>query len=204
MELEQLELEGFLEEASPIVYGVPSDNDEPEPDLYKKWHRAGFMSLRTALDIGRISVDIGSIDATSKKFQGATKIWTPAIPLYTYLKAVYDGRAVELYAENAKAGVPTDEGYVAYGGRMTDEGPISRVLKIHYWNDTTNAFVWKAGHFKARATATGAFIPEDMSSPLSAHMIQVTRVEMAQIYVRMGLALDAFAGKDDEWLKKMA
>lgn len=201
MDFEQLELDGFAEELEPEVDGVPQND---RPDLYKKWHRGGFMSIQPALSIGRVAIDIGAIDPNSKKFQGATKVWTPVVPLYTYLKAVYDFRAIDLYPENPKAGIPTDEGFAAYGGKVTDTGPVSRVLKIHYWNnDNSQAFAWKCGHFKARTTSTGAFIPEDMGSPLSAHMIQVTRTEMAQIYVRMGLALNAYAVKDDEWLKNL-
>lgn len=184
-------------------------NEQFSPELYKKWYNAkgrkGFLSLDTWLDAGKASVDIGEI------VDGAggprnTKVWTNVVALATYLAAVRDGRAGVLYPAKGKDR-PTPETYVYYGGAMTDAGPVSRILKIHHWQDPQGnydetSFVFKTGHFAARMSSSGAFLP-DMSKPVSSNLIRMSRVEMAEMSYRLDLALNAFAATTGDWLAKL-
>lgn len=185
--------------------------EEFQDDVYKKWFKtgskSGFISINTWFEAGKVSVDIGETGAGSLK--GNTKVFTNAIEIATYLRAVYDGNAATLYPERRDG--PTAESFVYYGGGQIEGKPVSRILKIHHWatgkgenkSFDTSAFVWKCGHFQARKTDSGAFIP-DMSKPaLSVNLIKVTRKEMAEIHYRMDLALHAFAAREQDLFRSL-
>lgn len=209
----QDELELLVEEH---MTDTATTDKKYEDDVFKKWFKTGskqgFVSIRAAFPIGKFVIDIGETGDGGLK--GNTQCYVNAVDLATYIKAVYDGVAPRLYTKNGKAGVPTDEGFVYYGGSAKDKNysgnAVSRVLKVHHWvtgsgdsaSFDNNAFVWKCGHFAGKVTATGAILP-NMSSPLSVNSIKVTRVEMAQINMRMQLALSAFAAKQDDFFRSL-
>lgn len=178
-------------------------------DLYKKWFRTGssggFLSLRPWWDAGKLSVDIGEIDA-SGGLRGHTNVWVGVITLSVYLQAVAGGADSVLYPANAKAGLPSP-GMVYYGGAMTDSGPVSRILKVHHWmhgegEEATfdpNGFVWKTGIFEGRRSSTGAFIPDMSRPPRSSNMIKATRLEMAEMAYRLDVGIRAYASEHPDW-----
>lgn len=186
------------------------ENKEFADDLYKKWTKSKglgrFLTVRGWLESGKISVDIGETgDGGLKKH---TQVWANAVSLATYLDAVRLGRAAELYP--AAGGGNTPESFVYYGGGSQDGRPISRVLKISYWTagkdsppDPTS-FAWKTGHFAARKSDTGAFIP-DMSKPLSINLIKMTRAEMAEMATILQLALVNHASNTEpkQWITQI-
>lgn len=188
------------------VYIVSDEEKDWGEDLYKKWFKAGgttgFLSLRPWWDAGKLSIDIGEVKEDGVHH---TNVWCSIINLGLYLKSVYDGTAPRLYPKNDRGGVPTAEGFVYYGGAMTDNGPVSRILKVHHYPQgesfNENAFIWKTGIFKGRKSNTGAFIP-DMSSPLSTNSIKVSRLEMAEIHYRTDLALNAYTAQNADWPAK--
>ena len=110
---------------------------------------------------------------------------------------MHEGRAGSLFPANQKAGIPTKEGFAYYGGGSMEGRDVSRILKIHHWESSDEtfdetAFAWKTGHFVARKSATGAFIP-DMGQRLSADFIRIPRVKMSEMFVRLDLALNSYA-----------
>lgn len=162
-----------------------------EPDIYKRWHRKGFISIRPWSDAGRFVIDIGTIDPNTKAKISNDIAYVNALDLLTYLKAVRDGYGTKLYPIMSPDKVPdrpSDESFVVYGGSDTAEGPISRIFKIHHWaykagdnyQYDNKAFAWKIGVFKANRTSEGAFIAI-RSQSLSYNMIKVDRLEMAKI-----------------------
>lgn len=178
-------------------------------DLYKKWFRSssqgGFLSIRPWWDAGKVSVDIGEIDGNGG-LKSHTNVWCGVVNLGLYLRAVYNGTAEELYPMNERAGAPTPEGFVYYGGAVHDGQPRSRILKVHHWvtgegQYDPRSFVWKTGIFEGRQSKTGAFIP-DMSKPISTNMIKVSRLEMAEIDYRVDLAIRAYAAQNPDWMNK--
>jgi hypothetical protein len=111
---------------------------------------------------------------------------------------------------NPKAGVPTNEGFSHYGGANIEGQPVSRILKVHHWQQEKDkydpsAFVWKCGHFKARKSSTGAFIP-DMRAPISIHSIKVSRQEMNELALALSLALTNHAARTEtiKWLEEIS
>lgn len=188
---------------------LPAGEKDYGEDLYKKWFRTGasggFLSLRPWWDAGKLSVDIGEIDAGGG-LKGHTNVWVGVIQLSVYLSAVANGVDAVLFPANAKAGLPSP-GMVYYGGAMTESGPVSRILKIHHWmhgdgDDASfdkTAFVWKTGIFEGRRSQTGAFIP-DMSKPArSQNMIKASLVEMAEMAYRLDVGIRAFAAQTPDW-----
>lgn len=150
--------------------------------LYKKWFRTktqqGFLTLAPFWRAGKISVDIGEV--SNGKLSGSTLVYADYDIVLSYVRSAAFNIETNIFTSNEGAGV-----LAIYGGANTDKGPVSRLLKIQPWivNNTPdpNSFAWKVGHFKARASEAGAFIP-DMKSPLSQNMIKVTRAEMSVIY----------------------
>lgn len=218
--MEQIEGESTKTQETNFAATVPSEELAPfespplapirqeeektfDDDVYKKWFRtktkSGFLTLRTWLEAGKASIDIGEIaNGTSEN----TIVWCDAVELATYLQAVTNGQGASLYP--VRYGLNEPEGFIHYGGSNSGNQPISRILKVSYWrtgsgdqaNVDSSAFAWKCGHFKARTSDTGAFIP-DMKSPLSVNQIKIARSEMAVMSYRLNLALQRFAGTYD-------
>ena len=99
-------------------------------------------------------------------------------------------------------GIPTNEGFVSYGGGMIEGKPVSRIFKAHYWQagesyDETS-FVWKCGHFAARKSDSGAFIP-DMKQMISMDSIKVSRQDVCSISYLVDLALNSYTSNNTDW-----
>lgn len=177
--------------------------EQPDPeyssDLFKHWfqgkERGGFLSVDPWFEAGKLKIDVGSTQGSKRL--SSTMVWANMIDLYVYLRAVHEGRATTLYPANPKTGIPTAEGFAYYGGSTMESGPVSRIIKIHHWEKAddqfdTSAFAWKTGHFAARKSQTGAYIP-DMSKRLSADFIRIPRVKMSELFVRLDIAINAYA-----------
>lgn len=191
-----------------ITYDANDPIAEPEAvygdALYKKWHRTGFLTVDTWLDKGKMSIDIGTI--SNHGLESSTLVWVNAAELSTYLDAVYDGHAEVLYPTDEKRGAPTPECFAYYGGSHKDGKDISRIIKIHHWPkgetyDTTS-FIWKCGHFEARRSEQGAFIP-NMSKGLSQNSIKMTRREMAELRTKVNLCLIQFVVTNSGWVSSL-
>ena len=186
-----------------IVQPEPQEpeNGQQTPDVYKKWFRtkdrSGFLSMRPWTEKNKLSVDIGEVSPKEGRVQSHTLVWTDLLGLATYLRAIAANTAAVIYPASPRTGVPTPEGYVSYGGGNVDGKPVSRILKVHHWQQgrgddaqyDPTSFVWKAGHFEARTAGQGAFIP-DMTKPISQNLIRVSRAEMAEMAYRIDLLLN--------------
>lgn len=181
------------------------EQEEFSQDLYKHWfkfgERSGFLALRPWLETLKISVDIG--DLTGGSLKQNTLVWANIVELSTYLTAVRNGTAAKLYPKNDKAGAPTDEGFVYYGGGSVNGKAVSRVLKIHLWETKDGSvdqdgFAWKTGHFEGTKSDTGAYIP-NLSKPLSINMIKIPRQKMSEIAFRVELCLIGHAVRNVLW-----
>lgn len=166
--------------------------EERTPAIFKKWFktktRSGFISLTPWFDALKVSVDIGEV--ANGKVTSNTLVWTDLIGLTAYLKSVANGTSLSAYGET--------EEYSTYGGARIEGKPVSRIFKVHQWEDN-KGFAWKTGHFAARQSDSGAFIP-DMTKKISSNLIKVTRPEMHEMALRLELGLQAFtASKPNNW-----
>jgi hypothetical protein len=182
-----------------------SDNKDYENDLYKKWFRSktqsGFLSIRPWFTGMKFKIDIGKTSPDGKLISH-THLYVDAIDFAAYLRAIVNGNASAIFPANERMGIPTSEGFASYGGSKVEGKAISRIFKAHHWTngDTVdpNAFVWKAGHFAARVSDTGAFIP-DMKSPMSVDSIKVTRQDICSISYILDLALNSYVANNQNW-----
>lgn len=186
-----------------------SDNSQNisnyENDLYKKWFRSktqsGFLALRPWYKALKLKVDIGKTSPDGKLIS-STNVFVDIVDFAAYLRSVATVTASVNYPQNEKMGIPTNEGFVSYGGGMIDNKPVSRIFKAHYWQSgdafDDTSFVWKCGHFAARKSDSGAFIP-DMKQMISMDSIKVTRQDVCSISYLVDLALNSYTSTNTEW-----
>lgn len=183
----------------------PNDNKTFDNDLYKKWFRSksqsGFLAIRPWYEALKFKIDIGKTSSDGKLLS-STAVFVDAIDFGAYLKSVANGTAEINYQANERSGVPTNEGFVSYGGATLEGKPISRIFKSHYWQSgeqyDTTSFVWKCGHFAARKSDSGAFIP-DMKQLIRADSIKVTRQDICSISYLVDLALNSYTANNTDW-----
>jgi hypothetical protein len=181
------------------------DTKEYQQDLYKKWFRSktqsGFVAIKPWFKALKMKIDIGKTSPEGKLIS-STNVFVDAIDFGAYLKAINNGTAINIYNANDKLGIPTAEGFASYGGGMIDGKPVSRIFKAHYWmNGETadpTAFVWKCGHFVARKSDSGAFIP-DMKQMISVDSIKVTRQDVSSISYLMDLSMVSYVSNNTDW-----
>lgn len=181
------------------------DKANYESPLYKKWFRSktqsGFISIRPWFQGMKFSVDIGKTSSDGK-LESSTACFVDAVDFAAYLKSIINGTALNNFPANDRAGTAHPESFVSYGGAIINSNPVSRIFKCQYWtsNDVIDpsAFIWKSGHFKARKSDSGAFIP-DMKSPLSVDSIKVTRQEIVSISYLLDLCLQSHVSNNIDW-----
>jgi len=197
---------------SSLEENVPSPSDtqnkEYQTDLYKKWFRSksqsGFLAVRPWFDALKFKIDIGKTSPDGKLLS-STNVFVDAVDFAAYINSIVNGTARINYQSNERMGVPTAEGFVSYGGGIIDNKPVSRIFKSHYWQSGESydetAFVWKCGHFAARKSDSGAFIP-DMKQMISADSIKVTRQDICSISYLVDLALGSYVSNNTDWYEK--
>jgi hypothetical protein len=186
---------------------VSEDNQKSyEKDLYKKWFRSktqsGFLSIRPWFQGLKLRVDIGKTSSDGKLIS-STNVFLDIVDFGAYLKSITNGTAETAYPANEKLGLPTSEAFVSYGGAKIDGKPISRIFKAHHWQNADNSFssdsfVFKSGHFSARMSDSGAFIP-DMKNPISVDSIKVTRQDIHSISYIVDLAIISHVTNRTDW-----
>lgn len=191
---------------------VKSSSEEQKSysqDLYKKWFRSktqnGFLSIKPWMEALKLKIDIGKTSPDGKLIS-STNVFVDTIDFAAYLKSIVSGTSKEIYTVNEKMGLPSLESFASYGGAKIDGKPVSRIFKAHYWTNGESfdetCFVWKCGHFNARVSDTGAFIP-DMKNPLSVDFIKVTRQDISSISYIVDLAMVSYVSQDINWMNNI-
>jgi len=201
-------IDDFMSSLDEDSVPVNKDTKEYQSDLYKKWFRSksqsGFLAIRPWYEALKFKIDIGKTSSDGKLLS-STNVFVDAIDFGAYLKSIVSGTAQNNYPSNAKMGVPTPEGFVSYGGAVVDNKPVSRIFKAHHWQSNDeydpNSFVWKCGHFAARKSDSGAFIP-DMKQLISADMIKVTRQDVCSISYIVDMAISSYVANNTDWYEK--
>jgi hypothetical protein len=173
--------------------------------VYKKWFKSksqsGFLSLTPWNEALKLKIDIGKT-SNDGKLISSTNVFVNFIDFAAYLRCIVNGNASTIYRSNDKMGIPTDEGFVSYGGAVLDGKPVSRIFKSHYWSSgesfDSSSFVWKTGHFSARKSDSGAFIP-DLKSPLSVDSIKVSKQDISSISYILDLCFISYVSSNKEW-----
>lgn len=174
-------------------------------DLYKKWFRSktqsGFLSIKPWFAGMKFKIDIGKTNPDGKLIS-STSVYLDAFDFGAYLRSIVNGTADKNFPANERNGIPSPEGFASYGGAEINGKPVSRIFKAHYWQNgdsfDESAFAWKCGHFAARKSDTGAFIP-DLKSPISVDFLKVTRQDICSISYLIDLSLMAYVSNNSEW-----
>lgn len=181
------------------------DNKDYQQDLYKKWFRSktqsGFLAIRPWHQALKMKVDIGKTSPEGKLLS-STAVFLDSVDFAAYLKSITNLTAPTNYPANDRMGLPTAESFASYGGAMIEGKPVSRIFKSHYWQSgeeyDTTSFVWKCGHFAARKSDSGAFIP-DMKSVISVDSIKVTRQDICSISYLIDLCMISHVTNNQDW-----
>jgi hypothetical protein len=150
--------------------------------LYKKWHRAGFISVGYWPHADRFFIEIGSLDRSTGKLNSATKCFVPVTQFLAYLHAEVHGTMPIIFPDSF------------YGGSTVDGRSVSRVFKLAYWTSQgqpdSTARAFKCGHFEGIRTDSGAIKP-DLKKMISMDLIKMTLAEIADLYQTLTLAVVA-------------
>lgn len=198
-------IDEFIQSLDGISSEHTDANKSFEKDLYKKWFRSssqsGFLAIRPWHKALKMKIDIGKTSSDGKLLS-STAVFVDSVDFAAYLKSVCNNTASHIYPANEKMQAPTPESFVSFGGAMVDGKPVSRIFKSHHWqsNETYDptAFVWKCGHFVARKSDSGAFIP-DMKQLISFDSIKVTRQDISSISYLMDLAMISHVSNNQDW-----
>ena len=199
-------LNGIDQEGSDELNPIPPKQFTTE--LYKKWFRSktssGFLAIKPWFEGMKFKIDIGKT-APEGKLISSTNVYLDAFDSAAYLKSIANGTAITNYPANERTGIPSPEGFSSYGGSEINGKPVSRIFKSHYWQNgdsfDPNAFAWKCGHFAARKSESGAFIP-DLKSPISVDFIKVTRQDICSISYLLDLSLAAYVANNSDWYEQ--
>jgi len=178
---------------------------EYKTELYKKWFKSksqsGFLSIKPWFEGMKFKIDIGKTSSEGKLLS-STNVYVDAMDFAAYLNAIVFGTASTIYSANEKLGLPSGESFASFGGADINGKPVSRIFKSHYWQNgdsfDSNAFVWKCGHFGARKSETGAFIP-DYKSPLSVDFLKVSKQEICSISYLLNISLFGYVSNNPNW-----
>lgn len=163
---------------------------KPHPkDTFKKWSQLNgvqrFTSVRAWPEANKAVIDIGYLEKNVMKSH--TEVYVDLIAFTTYLRAIENNTAAELYK---------DEKFSSYGGAERDGKVISRVFVCEYWDkDSKQAFRLKTGHLVGQKTATGAYMPKSPNEILSSDSMKLTRTDLHEISYRLQLAIDAYVNQ---------
>jgi hypothetical protein len=162
-------------------------NKEFEKPVFKHFFKTksmgGFLTITPFNEGRKFNIEVGEVGADDKLKQ-VTNAYVEFVNLAAFLRAVVRGTASEVYRD-PKVGPAT---FTQFGGALVDNKPVSRVLKITPMftdfnakvYDTPLPFQWKCGHFEAKKTGVGAFIP-NMGKPLQQNGIKISRQTMEEI-----------------------
>lgn len=192
--------EEFDLDIEPVV--IESGTKDFKKDLYKKFGRDRFCSIRPWIEANKIVVDIGQFDPDSGKLKSASNAFLDIVKFGTYLRAVTNCVAMNIYRKDSRMQVETDEGVTFFGGGQIDGRPVSRIFKAQYWKTgdsfDPSAFMWKIGHFEGTEQGKGIIAP-NFKAPLSVDSIKMTRIEIAEISYSIDMFLTGHVARNSDW-----
>lgn len=153
------------------------DDKKFEEPIFKHFFKTktfgGFCSIIPFNEGRKFNIQVGQVEADNKLKQ-FTPTYVEFVLLGAYLRSVVRGTVADAF-ENATL--------VVYGGGTVDGEDVARILKIAPDSGEYTPkvdYFWKCGHFKARKTSTGAYVP-DMKSPIQQNGIKISRQTMDEI-----------------------
>ena len=176
--------ENYKENFNPEFYMV---------EVYKKWHRRGFLSVKYWVKESKVQVEVGTIDPQTKKCTSSSQAYGDAYSFLSYLRAEINGNMNIVFPD-----FPNTQ-FQYFGGSIKPTGEvISRVFTSTYWRSNRDspadptARAFSCGTYAGRKNAQGAFEP-DYKSAIDFNRVKVSLAEMAELFERLNASVHAYA-----------
>lgn len=161
-------------------------------EVYKQWHKRGFLSVRYWPHAEKVQIEIGEIDPNTSKQISVSKCFVDVYKFLAYLQAETNNQVHYIFPEFST------KDWQVFGGKMTAEGPVSRVFTAGYWKPSKDAASdptrrsFRCANYVGIQSKSGAMMP-DYKKPISFNYIQMKFVEIAELYQRLSIAVNAYA-----------
>lgn len=161
-------------------------------EVYKQWHRRGFLSIRFWPHAEKVQIEIGEINPNTSKQVSVSKCFVDINKFLAYLYAEVHGRVEVTLPEFAT------KDWQVFGGGTGEDGPISRVFTAGYWKPSKEASPdptkrsFRCANYVGKPSKTGAMVP-DYTKPISFNFIQMKFFEIAELYQALSIAVNAYA-----------
>ena len=171
------------------------DNQNPQyfmPEIYKQWHKRGFLSVRYWPHAEKVQVEIGTIDPNSYKTLSVSKCFIGAYEFLTYTHAETYNQIDRIFPDFAT------KDWQVFRGNVGEDGPISRVFTAGYWKPNKDAAPdptrrsFRCANYVGKPTNSGAMMPI-YDKPISFNMIQMTFAQIAELHHRLNVFVNAYA-----------
>ncbi len=162
-------------------------------DVFKKWHRSGFISFKYWVKEEKVLVEIGTIDK-SNNLSSSAKSYVNAHLFLAYLKSEVEGNVGLLFPDYP------DKIMQLFGGSPSskDGYPISRVFTSLPWRSTKDspadltARAFSCGEYKGKLTNQGAITPI-YAEKLAFERVKLTLLDLAELYQRLRIQVESYA-----------
>lgn len=151
-------------------------------DLFKKWHRTGFVSVAYWATAEKVIVEIGAIDPDKNNaLLKATKCFIPSLQFMSYLHAEIHGMTDRMFPSFDTKGVSF------FGG--TPKPPVvSRIFNSSYYLDYRNNKqidplyrTFTCAHYDGEVTGKGVITPI-FKNEISKNTMKIALVDLAEMY----------------------
>lgn len=151
-------------------------------ELFKKWHRTGFISVGYWNYADRVIIEIGSVNPDdNNSLKGATKSFIPVFQFLAYLQAEVNGNPGLMFPKFE------DKGVSFFGGN--NKPPIvSRIFNSKIYTDYRNnnapdpfSRTFTCAHYEGEARDKGVIIP-NYKAEISKNTIKLALADLAEMY----------------------
>lgn len=160
-------------------------------EIYKQWHRSGFLSVRYWARVKIAQIEIGTIDPNSHNAKSVSKCYIDAYKFLTYLHAEVYGITNRIFPDFE------EKEFQHFGGKMTADGPVARVFKSGYFkkhkDDTPDSSrrSFRCANYVGIPGKNGEMRP-DYSKVISFNSIQMRFENIAELYHRLDKAMQSY------------
>lgn len=162
-------------------------------DVYKKWHRTGFIAVKYWVKEGKVQIEIGTINTSTNALVSSAKAFGDVYEFLAYLGAEIEGRTSLLYPE-----YPTKILQFFGGTARGKDGPISRVFTTLPWKSSPDsepdltARSFSCGVYKGKLMKQGAIQPI-YTEKLDLERVKMTMADMAKLYEQLKVQVYSYA-----------
>jgi hypothetical protein len=163
-------------------------------EIYKQWHKRGFLSVRYWPYAEKVQIEIGSIDPNTSKQISVSKCFIDAYKFLTYIHSETYGNVLHVFPDLAT------KDWQVFGGKVTSEGPVSRVFTAGYWKANKDAAPdaskrsFRCANYVGIPGKNGEMAP-DYSKVISFNFIQMKFDQIAELYHKLSISMISYSAQ---------